>query len=313
MANVIIKVENLIVDFENVTACKNLSFQVEAGEIFGLVGPNGAGKTTTLRVLATLQKPTSGSVKIKNFDLESHAKQIRKIIGFMPDFSPVYEELRVWEFLELYAGAYGIGKTERKNRIDTELQRVNLTEKKDTFIGELSRGMKQRLILAKTLLPQPEILLLDEPASGLDPVARKELSDILKDLTTKKTTIIISSHILTELSGLCTSIGIMEKGEMIRWGRIEELSDIPSGMICVEIKTLNPVRNLKEVLMLFDGFKNLVQIQDNSFEIILEGNESIIPNLIKFLAEKNIPVSEIKQKREDIQSIFFKTGAKDVS
>ncbi|MGB9643149.1 MAG: ABC transporter ATP-binding protein [Candidatus Ratteibacteria bacterium] len=212
-----VEVENLIVDFENVTACKNVSFQVFAGEIFGLIGPNGAGKTTTLKVLATLLKPTYGKIKINGFDLEKQILQIRKIIGFMPDFSPVYEEMKVWEFLELYASAYGIARDKRNKKIDSELHRANLAGKKDAFIGELSRGMKQRLVLAKTLLSEPQVLLLDEPASGLDPLARKELSDILTNLGKEGKTIIISSHILTELSDFCTSVGIMENGKMKRW------------------------------------------------------------------------------------------------
>ncbi|HPP08327.1 MAG TPA: ABC transporter ATP-binding protein [bacterium] len=308
-----ISVENLIVDFENITACKNVSFQVFPGEIFGLIGPNGAGKTTTLKVLATLLKPTYGIINIGGFDLEKQTIQIRKIIGFMPDFSPVYEEMKVWEFLELYASAYGIEKNKRNKTIDSGLHRVNLVEKKDAFIGELSRGMKQRLVLAKTLLPEPQILFLDEPASGLDPLARKELSEILKNLGNEGKTIIISSHILTELADFCTAAGIMEKGRMIKWGKLENLSDIPADTVCVEFCTSGKLTNLTNILNNYPSLLKFEKETDQLWRIYIKGNDSVIADFVKFLVENNVPIIEIRKVKEDIQTIFFKTGAKDVS
>jgi len=309
----IVNVENLIVDFENVTACKNISFHVFTGDIFGLVGPNGAGKTTTLKVLATLLKPTHGKITINGFDLEKQTLQIRKIIGFMPDFSPVYEEMKVWEFLELYASAYGIETYKRKERIESELHMVNLMTKKDAFIGELSRGMKQRLVLAKTLLPRPQILLLDEPASGLDPLARKELSEILQNLGNEGKTIIISSHILTELADFCTAAGIMEKGKMIKWGKLENLSDIPADTVCVELNTFKNLHDLTKILTNYPSLLKFEKKSNEKWHIYIKGNDSVIPDFVKFLVESNVPILEIKKIKEDIQTIFFKTSAKNVS
>ncbi|MCM8772787.1 MAG: ABC transporter ATP-binding protein [Candidatus Omnitrophica bacterium] len=309
---IVIEVENLRVDFENVVACKNVNFKVYKGEIFGLVGPNGAGKTTTLKVLSTLLKYTWGKIKIFGYDIEKDFKEIRKIVGFMPDFPPVYNELKVWEFLYLYASSYRIEKEKRMSRIEALLNTFNLFEKRNSFIGELSRGMKQRLILAKTLIHDPEILLLDEPASGLDPTGRKELGEMLKKIGKSGKTVIISSHILTELADFCTSVGIMEKGEILLYGKIDEISGIPKDKTLIRLRIKENI-DLKEILGDYQKIEKIEKIEGNCWKILIKGDENSIPELIKFVTDKGISIVEIKKEKEDIQTIYFKSGAKYVT
>lgn len=312
MKEIAIEVENLRVDFENVVACKDVSFKVYKEEIFALVGPNGAGKTTTLKVLATLLKYTWGDVKIFGYDIEKNFIDIRRIIGFMPDFPPVYDELKVWEFLYLYASSYGIKKEKRMDKIDEVLNIFNLFEKRDSFIGELSRGMKQRLILSKTFIHDPKVLLLDEPASGLDPIGRKELGEILKGIAKNGKTIIISSHILTELANFCTSVGIMEKGKILLYGKIDEISGIPENSILISLRIKEDI-DLKKFMENYPSIEKFEKIEKNLWKILISGDETKVSELIKFLIDNGIQIIEIKKEKEDIQTIFFKSGARYVT
>lgn len=218
-----IRAEGVRVDYADVTAVRDLDVLVGAGEVFGLIGPNGAGKSSLIRVLATLQEPTHGRVWIGGVDVAERPEEARRLIGYMPDLAPVYGDLRCWEFLDLFASAYGLERGDRRRRVDECLEEVGLSEKRGAMAGTLSRGMTQRLVLAKTILPGPRVLLLDEPASGLDPIARVQMRRLLKRLAGEGRTVLISSHILTELSEFCTSVGIMQKGEMIRAGAVEDV------------------------------------------------------------------------------------------
>ncbi|MGB4565079.1 MAG: ABC transporter ATP-binding protein, partial [Dethiobacteria bacterium] len=204
-----IAVKNLTRRYGNFTAVDNISFQVEKGAIFGFVGPNGAGKTTTMRIMATLLAPTSGDIEIEGYSVLRSPKEIRKIIGYMPDFFGVYDDLRVYEYLEFYGEAAGCSIAEVRAAIPSLLELVGLPDRKEVFVNNLSRGMKQRLCLARALIHRPRVLILDEPASGLDPRARVELRNILKELQRMGHTIVISSHILAELAQLCTHIGLI--------------------------------------------------------------------------------------------------------
>ncbi|MFA5261541.1 MAG: ABC transporter ATP-binding protein, partial [Candidatus Omnitrophota bacterium] len=218
-----IKVESLRIDYDDVTAVHDLSLEVSPGEIFGLVGPNGAGKTSTLKALAGILEPTYGDIKISGYDLELAREKALMKVGYMPDFSPVYEHLKVWEYLDVFAAAYHIPASMRLKKIKHWVDKVNLGSKYGAYVRDLSRGMRQRLVLAKTLIPEPDVLLLDEPASGLDPIARKDMRDILKEAALAKKAIIISSHILSELSDFCNAVGIMQKGKLLVSGAIEDI------------------------------------------------------------------------------------------
>ena len=218
-----IRVENLWVRYGKTTAVQNLSFTIGQGELFGFIGPNGAGKTTTIRVLATLLRPDFGTAYINGMDVARDPRQVRTKIGYMPDFFGVYDDLTVNEYLHFFAAAHGLERAKRKSVVGDVLTLTDLADKKNDPVDALSRGMKQRLGVARVLLHDPDVLLLDEPASGLDPRARIEIREILKELRNMGKTILVSSHILHELSQLCTSIGIIEARKLVAQGPLDEI------------------------------------------------------------------------------------------
>src|SRR5271170_4169271 len=203
-----VHVHNLRVDFDNVCAVRDFNLDIEAGQVFGLIGPNGAGKTTTMRTILGLLEPTYGDIEVGGIDVRENPEEGCKLIGFMPDFPPVYDDLAVWEFLDLFAASYYVPRGQRPDVIEHYLHLVGLWEKRDAFVPDLSRGMRQRLMLAKTLIPDPQFLMLDEPASGVDPHGRIALKKIVKRLAERGKTVLVSSHILSEMGEFCTSIGI---------------------------------------------------------------------------------------------------------
>ena len=210
-------------DYGEFTAVESIDLQIDAGETFGFIGPNGAGKSTTIRFLATLLRATRGRGEVAGCDVMNDPMGVRRAIGYMPDNFGVYDGMRVWEFLDFFAVAYGIARSQRGPIIDNVLELLDLGHKRDDFVNGLSRGMKQRLCLAKTLVHDPPVLILDEPASGLDPRARGEVKALLKELRRMGKTILISSHILTELADCCTSIGIIERGQLLMSGPIDQV------------------------------------------------------------------------------------------
>ncbi len=217
-----IEVTDLCKSYGGHEALKSATFTLEAGDMFGLIGPNGAGKTTLIRILSTLLEPSSGTAKVDGRNVRSSADQVRRVIGYMPDFFGVYEELKVREYLEFFASTYGITGPKRRATVDGVLELTDLTEKKEALIGTLSRGMQQRLGLARVLVHDPKVLFLDEPASGLDPRARIEIRALLKELRAMGKTILISSHILADLADLCNKIGLIEKGRLLYAGGLKE-------------------------------------------------------------------------------------------
>lgn len=204
-------------------ALDGLDLTVGDGEVHGFVGPNGAGKTTAMKILATLMRPTSGEAKVDGVSVTGDPQRVRRLIGYMPDFFGVYDDLKAWEYLDFYAGCMGIGAKERRRRIDEVLDLTVLSDKREAYVDSLSRGMKQRLCLAHLMMHDPKLLILDEPASGMDPRARSEMRDILKEICAMGKTVLISSHILPELSQMCTSISILEKGRLTFSGSVEAL------------------------------------------------------------------------------------------
>ena len=217
-----ISIEGLTKTYGSHRALDHVTFQVDAGDMFGLIGPNGAGKTTIIRILSTLLQPTAGQAKVANHSVTRDAAEVRRLIGYMPDFFGVYEELKVREYLEFFASTYGIKGMKRKQTVDGVLELVDLTEKRDALIAALSRGMQQRLGLARVLVHDPQVLFLDEPASGLDPRARIEIRALLKELRKMGKTILISSHILADLADLCNKIGLIERGKLLYAGGLKE-------------------------------------------------------------------------------------------
>ncbi len=218
-----IETRNLTKKYGNLTAVDDLNLTVKDGDIFGFIGPNGAGKTTTMRILVTLLEPTRGRAFVNGLDVRRNGKKVRRLVGYMPDFMGVYDDLKVFEYLEFFAAAFGIERRKRKSIVEGVLELTDLQSKQSATVDSLSRGMQQRLGLARVLIHDPKVLILDEPASGLDPRARIEIRELLRELKRMGKTIMISSHILSELEEICDHIGIIEHGRMVFSGTMEEI------------------------------------------------------------------------------------------
>ena len=228
--------DRLTKKYGDFTALDGLSLEIADGQLHGFVGPNGAGKTTTMRILATLLKPTSGTASVDGTDVLKNAAEARKKIGYMPDFFGVYDSLKGWEYLDFYGRCYHLPSAERKQMTDRLLDLVQLTDKREAFVDSLSRGMKQRLCLARSLIHDPSLLILDEPASGMDPRARADMKTILRTLREMGKTVLISSHILPELSEMCDSLTILDHGKLVFSGSVDALSEKMNGNAPVEIR-----------------------------------------------------------------------------
>jgi ABC-2 type transport system ATP-binding protein len=308
-----IETVDLRVDYGAVVAVRELSLTIGQGEVFGLIGPNGAGKTSTIRVLATLLEPTYGDVSIGGFDVSTHAADARRVLGYMPDLPPVYDELTVWEFLDVFAGTYELPIERRRRRVNECIELVNLGQKRDERAGGLSRGMKQRLVLAKTLLHDPSVLLLDEPASGLDPMARIELRELLKQLGAEGKTVLVSSHILTELSDFCTSIGIMQKGAMVVSGSIEDIARRMSPHKTLAVRAVSPVADARAVLL---SLPKVVQVDDADGELLVRFDSNAaeeVAELLASLVRAGVRVQSFYERKLDVEDIFLEVGASEVS
>lgn len=244
-----IEIQHLRKEYKDLVAVKDLTLELEQGDIFGFIGPNGAGKTTTIKMLATLLIPTAGTARVNGIDVVRYPEQIRSIVGYMPDFFGVYDDIKVWEYLDFFAAAYRIPRDKRPQIIDDVLSLTDLTVKKDSYVESLSRGMKQRLCLAKTLVHDPKVMLLDEPASGLDPRARIEIRELLRELQSMGKTIIVSSHILPEMEEFCNKIGIIERGELIVAGDVNTIARQVRGQHTIEIRVMDEVERAEAILL----------------------------------------------------------------
>lgn len=300
------------VDYADVTAVHDLDLEIGPGEVFGLIGPNGAGKSSTIRVLATLQEPTHGRVWIDGIDIAEHPARARRVIGYMPDLAPVYKDLRCWEFLDLFGGAYFVDRRERRRRVGACLAEVGLEGKRDAMAGTLSRGMTQRLVLAKTILPGPRGLLLDEPASGLDPIARMELRDLVRRLADERRTVLVSSHILSELSEFCTSIGIMQKGRMVISGGIDEVIRGLGHRRRIAIRLADPIEEPLARLGAFRGVER-VEARNGGFELEFDGDERDATQLLAAMVREGLPICGFNEKKMGMEDILLKVGAREVS
>ncbi|MBN2081493.1 ABC transporter ATP-binding protein [bacterium] len=302
-----IEVNNLAKHFKRVRAVDGISFRVDEGDIYGFIGPNGAGKTTTIKMLATLLLPTSGSASVGGYDVVTESDKVRQLLGYMPDYFGVYNDLKVWEYLDFFAAAYKIPRSRRVGIIDDVLNLTDLIVKKDAFVAELSKGMKQRLCLARTLIHNPKVLILDEPASGLDPRARIEMRELMKELKSMGKTIFISSHILTELSDFCNKVGIIEAGKMIVSGDVDEILkavshgqllvvQVPKGETQAALKALEAMPKVLEVF----------EKDDDEVEFHFDGGNEDRPALMKHLLDHGVNVLSIKDSVNSLEDIFMK-------
>jgi ABC-2 type transport system ATP-binding protein len=243
-----IEIRGLTKKYGDLFAIKDINLELSKGDVFGFIGPNGAGKTTTMRILATLLNPTWGEAYVAGHSIYTHPKEIRRVIGYMPDFFGVYDDMKVMEYLEFFAAAYRIRGPERRKICESVLDLVDLTYKREALVTSLSRGMTQRLGLARVLLHDPQVLLLDEPASGLDPRARIEIRGLLKELRNMGKTIMVSSHILPELADICNKIGIIEKGELIVNADVDSVMKQVRHQMVLKIRVAGDMQSALEVV-----------------------------------------------------------------
>ncbi|MEW6238219.1 MAG: ABC transporter ATP-binding protein [Candidatus Omnitrophota bacterium] len=307
-----IRIEGFSKHYGDTSAVKDFNLHVEKGDIFGFIGPNGAGKTTTIRFLATLLKPTTGEAWINNHSVTREPMEVRRSMGYMPDAFGVYEGMRVWEYLDFFAAAYNIKKDKRKNIIRDVIELLDLNNKRDDFVEGLSRGMKQRLCLAKTLVHDPQVLILDEPASGLDPRARHYIKELLKELQRMGKTIFISSHILAELADCCNKIGIIERGVLLAAGDIKTImSQVRENMI-LEIEMLEPDSRLEKILWDFPGVQN-VEAMGQITRVEYVGDIREVVKLHRHLLEKGLDILYFRELPADLEEVFMKVTKGEVA
>ncbi len=310
-----IATSNLTKQFERHIAVNKLELEVQAGEVYGLIGPNGAGKTTLMRMLAAVEEPTIGEIHIYGDRLltdNSHPR-LKQKLGYLPDDFPLYEDLNVWDYLDYFARLYHVKLPHRRRRIQEVLELVQLTSKKDSNIKTLSRGMKQRLSLARTILHDPLLLLLDEPVSGLDPIARMQFREVIKILQTVGMTVLISSHVLSDLAELCTSVGIMELGSLVESTSLKDLYERLSHQQII-IKTLGNLTQLQQELKGFSQVEEWEIISHkNSLRINFVGGDEESAELLKHLIHQGIPITEFHCTQEDLESIFLNLDHKQAS
>ena len=299
-----VEIRNLTKTYGKYRALNNLNLHIDKGEIFGFVGPNGAGKTTTMRIICGLLQADWGEVYVDGIDSLNHNELIKRKVGYVPDFFGVYDNFKVMEYMDFYGSMYGIdGETVRKTSLGL-LDLVNLSDKADSYVDGLSRGMKQRLCVARALIHNPQLLILDEPASGLDPRARFELKEIMKNLGSMGKTIIISSHILPELGEMCTSIGVMEKGNLIANGKVDEITKQTRQANPLTIQILENKDQEIQILRQTPQVQKL-SIRDNEIIIAFCGEEADMAQLLSNLILSVVKVSGFHREEGNLETLFL--------
>jgi ABC-2 type transport system ATP-binding protein len=311
-----IETRGLTKQFDRHIAVNDIDLQVAAGEVCGLIGPNGAGKTTLLRMLAAAEEPTIGEIYINGDRLlrdRSHPI-LKQRIGFLPDDFPLYDDLTVWDYLDYFARLYNLQQPRRRERINSVLELVQLTNKRNSLISTLSRGMKQRLSLGRTIIHEPLLLLLDEPVSGLDPIARMQFREIIKVLQEVGMTVVISSHVLSDLAELCTWVGIMELGYLVESAPLQELYKRLSRQQIFMSVLGNKLAALTSALKNFPWVENWAIIPETQQVCVdFSGSPEDAANLLRELVAANIPLTEFHCTQEDLETIFLKMGHQQAS
>ena len=304
---VILQTEGLTKSYGNFTALDNLTLQVRRGEVFGYIGPNGAGKTTTFRILCGLLEPTSGKALIGGKDVTGDKDLIKQMVGYLPDNFGVYPSLRVWEYLDFFCAAYRIPTKKRPERIDTCLQIANSTQFRDKLMGELSRGMKQRVGIAKTLLHDPQVLILDEPAATVDPRARIQMRQLLRDLANMGKAVLVSSHILPELGDVCDTVGILKSGKLVACGPIQQI------MRSIREKRLMEIRPLHDA----DKVAGILKDAPGDWEVVTEGttegtlrfevqaDEEQLAQSLQLLLSRGMVLAGFAEVPADLEDVFM--------
>ena len=308
----IVRATGLVKRYDRTVAVAGLDLDIAAGEIFGLVGPNGAGKTTTLRLLATLIVPDAGDAEIAGASLRRNPNDVRRVLGFMPDSFGVYDDMKVWEYLDFFARCYGIPADRRRRMIGDLLELVDLGSKRDTYVQGLSRGMQQRLCLAHALVHDPLVLLLDEPASGLDPRARVELRELLRELRSLGKTILVSSHILPELEELCTSVAIIDRGQVLAQGRVAEIEKRLRVGAVYRIRILGDAATTERARTWLETHPDVVTaavLPDGQVELGFHGDDQAAARLLADTIGGGWPVISFARAASDLEELFLQVTA----
>jgi ABC-2 type transport system ATP-binding protein len=302
----VISIEGLTKQYGNMQALKDVNFSIGEGSIFGFVGPNGAGKSTTIKILATLLTPTSGHAYINGVDVTKNPKEVRRLIGYMPDFFGVYDRLKVTEYLDFYASCYHVPTNKRRGIIMDLLELTDLSFKADAYVDSLSRGMKQRLCLARCLVHDPKVLLLDEPASGLDPRARVEMRELLRELRNMGKSIIVSSHILPELAEMCDQIGIIESGELKAFGSVEEITSRLNQDKLIRIAIHGPKQQGLNLIEQNPWVRGVTDTDEGMLQISFTGDASEQTKLLATLVAGGVPVLSFTEVNNSLEDLFMR-------
>jgi ABC-2 type transport system ATP-binding protein len=311
----IVEIKDLSKRFGRRKAVDNLSLSIEGGEIFGLVGPNGAGKTTTMRMLVTLLEPDQGEIQVGGYSLRKSPREIRRLIGFMPDAFGVYGNMTVAEYLDFFGACYALTPDQRQGLIRDLLELVDLGPRRDDMVDTLSRGLKQRLGLARVLIHDPSVLVLDEPASGLDPRARVEIRELLLEVARLGKTILFSSHILADVAELCSRVAIMEDGKLVAIGALDQLDQIAASQRLLQISLLKEA-DLDEIQRILEAQPGVTAIHPqnglgragrHSLEVEFSGDDQAVHELLTHLLEQGLPVVNFNEKFHDLEDVFLNT------
>jgi ABC-2 type transport system ATP-binding protein len=301
-----IEIKGLTKSYGKFKALDYLNLTLDEGTVFGFVGANGAGKSTTFLILATLLQPTSGDVFVNGINIKEKPSEIRNMIGYMPDFFGVYDQLKADEYLDFYGASYGIPEEQRKKLIPQLLELVNLTHKRYEYVDLLSRGMKQRLCLARSLIHDPKVLILDEPASGLDPRARIEMRDILRSLKKMGKTILISSHILPELAEMCDEIGVIDNGRLIAHGSVADIQAQLQGERKITVQLASSNENVRYFFEENPYVSNIVLHEvGDSLSFLFKGTSTDQVELLKAAVLADIPIQSFSEYVTDLEDVFM--------
>ena len=308
----LIEIQNLTVTYNGRRAVDDLSLTVEKGDIFGFVGPNGAGKTSTIRVMATLLEPGGGDILVGGHSVKTSPNAVRNAIGYMPDVFGVYNDMLVWEYLDFFGACYQIPEADRKQLIVDLLELVDLSNRRDDEVQRLSQGLKQRLSLARTLLHDPDVLLLDEPSAGLDPRARVEIRELLRELAGMGKTIFFSTHILADVTEICTRVGIIEAGKLVAYGAIDDLQSQLIPLKKMQITILGQAESARDLLDKNELVSNIV-LQENpakpnltELRFDFSGTDEDKSALLASLVKAKIPVIRFTEDQQNMESVFMR-------
>jgi ABC-2 type transport system ATP-binding protein len=310
--DLMIETRDLVKTFGKFVAVNGLSLEVPAGSIYGFVGPNGAGKTTTMRILTTLTRPTSGKAWVAGHDVTEERRAVRRAIGYMPDEFGVYDDLRVWEYLDFFAACYDIPEGQRRGLISDLLELVDLNHRREDMVDKLSRGMKQRLSLARTLAHDPSILILDEPASGLDPRARIEIRELMVELSRMGKTIFFSTHILADVENICTHVGIIEGGEMVVQGSMEEMRNqsMTHREIIVTVKSNEAAEEVRSLVAGVEGVVGVTVLEPRGarsrVQIDFVGDDDAVAAVNQLLNQSPVAILGFVEEVKDLETMFMR-------